>query len=75
MMENGRRLTVFGAGYKADFECPLSMGALWTPGATPNWCQAQAIVVAESGPLPQAKDLKSPIRTAYSVLKDNTTST
>ena len=71
MVENGRQLTVFGAGYKADFECPLSIGALSDRGAALNWCQAQAIVVAESSPLPQAKGLRSPVPTAYS---DNTTS-
>ena len=75
MMENGRQLTVFGAGYKADFECPLSIGALSSRGATLNWCQAKAIVVAESSSLPQPKDLRSPLCTSYSVLKDDTTST
>lgn len=55
MVESGRQLTVFGAGYKADFECPLSIGALSGRGAALNWRQAQAIVVAESSPLPQAK--------------------
>ena len=74
MMKSGRWLTVFGTGYKADFECPLSTEALSSPGATLHWCQAQANIVAESSPLPQPKAPRESLRTGYSALKNNTTS-
>lgn len=77
-MKSGRWLTVFGTGYKADFKCPLSTGGAiksWCTGVTPNWCQAQANIVAESSPLPQPKATKESLRTGYSALKNNTTST
>lgn len=71
MMENGRRLTVFGAGYKADLECPLSIGGAIKP------------VQPSIGAKPKPKPLSwlSPahchklLRTAYNVQKHNTTST
>ena len=75
MVRKGRWLTVFGTGYKADFQCLLSIGALSSRGATLNWCQAQANIVAESSPLPQPKAPKESLRTGYSALKNNTTST
>ena len=78
-MKSGRWLTVFGADYKADFHCPLSIGALSSPrctGLQPSiGAKAKPITWLSPGHCHNLKHLMSPLRTGYSVLKNNTTST